>query len=211
MTELHTATSPASVLTVMAHPDDAELWAGGTLARLAQAGAAVTIAVPDHADAIRNAEAAAGAGELGARYRQYATVDADSLHDVLDATRPEVVITHPLEDVHPEHRHVASTLTAALPEIVIATGFPRRVYTSDTYNGLTDHGPVAAHSIIDVTRTWNIKMRALAAHTSQPIAEHFGPMAETLGRLWGNRIGTRYGENFTPLPILGRLPAATTL
>jgi hypothetical protein len=33
------------VLTVMAHPDDAELWAGGTLAIHARAGAPVTIAV----------------------------------------------------------------------------------------------------------------------------------------------------------------------
>ncbi|NKQ55593.1 GlcNAc-PI de-N-acetylase [Amycolatopsis sp. K13G38] len=195
----------------MAHPDDAELWAGGTLARLAQAGAAVTVAVPEHADAIRNSEAAAAANVLGARYQPYPTVNANALHDLLDATRPEVVITHPLDDVHPDHRHVASTLTAALPEIVIATGFPRRVYTGDTYNGLTGHGPVAAHSIIDVTDTWDIKMQALAAHASQPIAEHFGPMAETLGRLWGSRIGARYGENFAPLPVLGRVPAATTL
>lgn len=211
MTDSTLTSTPASVLTVMAHPDDAELWAGGTLARLAQSGAAVTIAVPEHADATRNSEAAAGAGELGARYRHYTAVDADALHDLLDAIRPEVVITHPLDDVHPDHRRVAATLTAALPEIVIATGVPRRVYTGDTYNGLTGHGPVAAHSIIDVTDTWDIKMRALTAHASQPIAEHFGPMAETLGRLWGSRIGARYGENFTPLPVLGRIPAATTL
>ncbi|WP_307870551.1 PIG-L deacetylase family protein [Saccharopolyspora endophytica] len=205
------ATRPASVLTVMAHPDDAELWAGGTLAHLAQAGAAVTIAVPEHADATRNAEAAAAAHVLGAAYQPYPTVNANTLHDLLDVTRPEIVITHPLEDVHPDHRHLAATLTAALPEIVLATGFPRRVYTGDTYNGLTVDGPVAAHRIIDVTDTWDIKMRALAAHASQPIAEHFGPMAETLGRLWGSRIGTRYGENFAPLPVLGRIPAAATL
>src|SRR5690606_29228135 len=98
------ASSPASVLTVMAHPDDAELWAGGTLARLAQAGAAVTIAVPEHSNAIRNTEAAAAANELGARYQPYPTVNADALHDLLDATRPEVVITHPLDDVHPDHQ-----------------------------------------------------------------------------------------------------------
>ncbi|WP_255375759.1 PIG-L deacetylase family protein [Saccharomonospora sp. CUA-673] len=211
MTTPNPATSPASVLTVMAHPDDAELWAGGTLARLAQVGASVTIAVPEHADAIRNTEAATAADELGARYHSYPAVNANALHDLLDATRPEVVITHPLDDVHPDHRHVAHTLTAALPEVVIATGRPRRVYTSDTYNGLTSHSPIAAHSVIDVTETWETKMRALAAHASQPITEHFGPMAETLGRLWGSRIGTRYGENFVPLPVLGRVPAATTL
>lgn len=210
-----TAPAPAevagSVLTVMAHPDDAELWSGGTLAHLARAGATVTIAVPEHSDAVRNTEAAAAAHLLGARHQPYPTASVEALRELLDATRPEVVLTHPLDDIHPDHRRLAHTLTAALPDVVIATGHPRRVYTCDSYNGLTSHGPIAAHTIIDVTDTWAAKMRALAAHASQPISEHFAPMAETLARLWGRRIGTRYGENFVPLPVLGRLPAATTL
>jgi hypothetical protein len=50
-------------------------------------------------------------------------------------------------------------------------------------------------------------MRALAAHGgTQPIAEHFAPMAENLGRLWGARIGAAYAEAFTAIPVLGRLP-----
>jgi hypothetical protein len=36
-------------------------------------------------------------------------------------------------------------------------------------------------------------------------------MAETLACLWGGRIGVSYAENFVPVPILGRLPAALAL
>jgi hypothetical protein len=36
-------------------------------------------------------------------------------------------------------------------------------------------------------------------------------MAETLARLWGARIGARYAEAFTPIPVLGRLPATARL
>jgi hypothetical protein len=36
-------------------------------------------------------------------------------------------------------------------------------------------------------------------------------MAETLGRLHGGRIGVRYAEGFSPVPILGRLPATDHL
>ncbi|WP_238412886.1 PIG-L deacetylase family protein [Saccharothrix deserti] len=202
--------APGSVLTVMAHPDDAELWAGGTLALCAAAGAAVTIAVPRHPEP-RAAEAAAGAAVLGAGLYQIEQPTAAALRELLLESRPEVVITHPLRDVHADHRRIAEALLDALPEVVITTGHPRRVYTADTYNGLTLDGTIPAHTIVDISSTWTTKQRALAAHASQPIDEHFGPMAETLARLWGIRIGVTHAENFVPLPVLGRLPAAAAL
>lgn len=203
-------TPPGSVLTVMAHPDDAELWAGGTLALCAAAGAAVTIAVPRHPEP-RASEAAAGAAVLGVGLYQIEHPTAAALRELLRETRPEVVITHPLYDVHADHRRIAEALLDALPEVVIATGHPRRVYTADTYNGLTLNGPLPAHTVVDISDTWTTKQRAVAAHVSQPVTEHFGPMAETLARLWGARIGVAHAENFVPLPVLGRLPAAVAL
>ncbi|MEV0537307.1 hypothetical protein [Kitasatospora sp. NPDC050463] len=102
-------------------------------------------------------------------------------------------------------------MLAALPEPRIATGRPRRFYTCDSYNSLTLDGPVRADVIVDVTATFDTKMAALRRHVSQPIEEHVGPMAETLGRLWGARIGAGYGEAFTAVPLLGCLPGATQL
>ncbi|MFJ8819776.1 PIG-L deacetylase family protein [Amycolatopsis thermoflava] len=201
---------PASVLTVMAHPDDAELWAGGTLALCVAAGADVTIAVPRHPEP-RASEAAAGAAALGAGLHQINQATAGTVRELLLDTGPEVVLTHPVRDVHPDHRRIAEAVLEALPEVVIATGHPRRVYTTDTYNSLTLDGPVPAHTTVDITTTWVTKQRALAAHASQPITEHFGPMAEILARLWGARIGVDHAENFVPLPVLGCLPAALTL
>lgn len=203
--------APRSLLTLMAHPDDAELWAGGTIARCAASGAAVTIAVPHHADTVRNAEAAAGAVILGAGLHHYDQPTAAAVRDLLLDLQPEVVLTHPLGDVHPDHRRLASTVLEALPDVAIATGHPRRLYTVDSYNSLTTDGPIPAHTIIDITDTYDTKLQALAAHASQPITEHFGPMAEALARLWGCRAGVRYAENFTPLPILGCFSPAEAL
>ncbi len=202
---------PVPVLAVMAHPDDAELWAGGTLALHARA-AAVTLAVPRHEPA-RMAEAEAGAAILGARLHALPNpVSSAAVHELITGSRTEVVITHPLADVHPDHRHVAATVLAALPEAVISTGYPQRVYTTDTYNSLTLDGPLRAGAIVDITATFEVKAKALAAHGgTQPITGHFGPMAENLARLWGARIGARYAEAFTPIPVLGRLPATARL
>ena len=60
---------PKSVLTIMAHPDDAELWAGGYLAQCVHIGAQVTIALPRHGPE-RDAEAEAGAVVLGTQLRE---------------------------------------------------------------------------------------------------------------------------------------------
>jgi LmbE family N-acetylglucosaminyl deacetylase len=201
-------TRPQSLLAVMAHPDDAELWAGGTLALHARS-ATVTIAV-ERSGSDRLAEAARGAAVLGARLLVIDRHTPRACAELLDRVRPEVVITHHLDDVHPDHRRAATALMGGLPDIVIATGRPRRVYSCDTYEGLTRTGPVAAGTIVDVTATYEQKLRALAAHTSQPL-EHFGGMADRLTRLWGARIGTERAEAFLPLPVLGRLPGATHL
>lgn len=202
-------TRAGSLLTVLAHPDDAELWAGGTLAAHAAHGP-VTIAVPRHGP-VRDAEAAVGAAVLGARLRLLDAVSPETVGQLLRDLRPDVVITHRVDDVHPDHRAAAEAVLAALPAVVIATGRPQRLYACDTYNSITLNGPVAASAIIDVTDVWETKMRALGAHVSQPIGEHFRPMAETLGRLWGGRIGTKYAEAFQPVPVLGRVPAAQHL
>ena len=202
----------ASILTVMAHPDDPELWAGGTLALHAATGAKIAVAVVRN-DAQRMAEAVEGAARLGAAFHPLPPdTPVEAVRELLTSLLPEVVITHRTDDVHPEHRRIALTVLEALPEAVIATGRPYRLYACDTYNSLTLAGPVHAETIVDITTTFEVKMRALAAHAgTQPIAEHFGPMAENLARLWGARIGTAYGEAFAVLPILGRLPAATGL
>ncbi len=102
-------------------------------------------------------------------------------------------------------------LVDALPQAVISTGRPRRAYTCDSYNSLTLAGPVTPHIIVDITTTYERKIEALRTHESQPVAAHFLPMAEILARLHGSRIGARYGEAFTPIPVLGRLPAASHL
>jgi N-acetylglucosamine malate deacetylase 1 len=203
--------TPVPLLAIMAHADDAELWAGGTLALHAR-DADVTIVIPEPEPA-RKGEAAAGAAILGASLcLLHAPATPETVSDLIIRTRPCVVVTHPLADVHPDHRQIATAVLAALPAAVIRTGHPQRVYTTDSYNSLTLDGPVRASVIIDITTTYEIKMRALAAHSrTQPISEHFGPMAETLARLWGARIGVRYAEAYTPVPVLGRLPATPHL
>lgn len=123
------------VLIVAAHPDDAELAVGGTIAALTDAGAEVTVAlftVSETADAAgpdrrarRKAAAAAAAAVLGHRlhwidggrydqvedvpeYRAVALVDA-----LVEEIGPDTVISHWEEDSHADHARVARAVISS--------------------------------------------------------------------------------------------------
>ncbi|MFD5922842.1 PIG-L deacetylase family protein [Kitasatospora sp. NPDC058201] len=75
--------------------------------------------------------------------------------------KPHVVITHPVLDAHCKHRRTAEAVLKALPEAKIETGRPRRLYT---YNSLTFTGPLTPTVMVDVTDTFDTKMKVLRCH-----------------------------------------------
>jgi LmbE family N-acetylglucosaminyl deacetylase len=128
---------------------------------------------------------------------------------LLTKLRPEAVITHPTADIHPDHQAVAHAVLAAVPDAAIRTGYPRRLYSCDSYNSLTLQGPITATTIVDISATATQKMQALAAHANtQPIAGHFAPMADILGRLWDPSLGPTSAGGPGPLLLQSLLRTA---
>ncbi|MFN7993891.1 MAG: PIG-L family deacetylase [Bryobacteraceae bacterium] len=105
---------PKTILAIHAHPDDIEILAGGTLARLAGAGHRVVMVSmtpgdcgshehsPDETAAIRRAEAAASARHIGAEYRCAEFRDLAIFNDdpsrrkateMLRRVQPDIVLT----------------------------------------------------------------------------------------------------------------------
>jgi LmbE family N-acetylglucosaminyl deacetylase len=121
------------ILSVLAHPDDAEFLCGGTLIRLRQKGWEVHIASmtpgdcgsaelpPDEIARVRRAEGARAAGLIGATYHCVEERDLLIFYDerplervvrLLRQVRPRVVLTHSPADYMLDHE-VTSTLTRA--------------------------------------------------------------------------------------------------
>ncbi len=192
----------------MAHPDDAELWSGGTLALHAKTGD-VEI-VTSTSDPIRRSEAADGAQILRAHSHVFDRLDTNTVLGLLRELHPTVVITHRLDDTHPDHRDTAKITMSAVHKSFIETQCPKRLYSCDTYESVALSGPIHASHVVDISSTFDLKLRALRAHESQPL-DHFVEMAKRIGAQWGARIGTAWAEAFSPLPILGRLPPQTLL
>ncbi|HZI58918.1 MAG TPA: PIG-L family deacetylase [Verrucomicrobiae bacterium] len=197
-----------TVIAVMAHPDDAEIWAGGTLARYARQGcAAILVGTTDE---MRRREAIAGAEVLGAQLHLVKKVSVSSVINLIDELNADVLICHRWDDPHPDHRRIGMLVTGAVQKAAIGRSKRIRLYVSDTYQSLTLDGSVSGRSIVNIDETFELKIRALRHHKSQPI-DHFAEMASRQAGFWGARIGATWGEAFDPVPVLGVLPEATML
>jgi N-acetylglucosamine malate deacetylase 1 len=112
------------IVCIHAHPDDAEILAGGTLALLSEAGHTITIVsmtpgdcgsarhAVDEIAAIRRKEAAEGAKLIGAEYRcaefrDMAIFNTDDsrrrVTELLRSTHPDIVLTAAPMDYHCDH------------------------------------------------------------------------------------------------------------
>ena len=230
------------VLAVAAHPDDAEISVGGTLLRLAAAGRRVGIVDLTRGemgtrgtaqDRAREVEAASRALGLAARAnlelpdgRLEPSLDArERLAALLREHRPDVVLAHHLEDLHPDHRAAGriardAWYLAGLARLAELSGGaparrPPRIYHFPT------HVAFEPTFVVDVTAVWERKVEVVRCYASQLApanerdrGEHFLfgadilSRAETKARSWGERVGVRYGE---PLLHLGPLPCLDPL
>lgn len=167
------------------HPDDVEMWAGGTLARLAASGYRVAIVDLTAGEAatrgtpeIRFAEAQAAAKDLGAVWRE--TLDlGDSrlaadhrskirVAEVVRALRPRLALTTWFEASHPDHAAAARLVVegaylAGLRSFP-AAGEPHRPARVLHYE--LPHG-LRPSFFVDIGDFREMKERAIRRHASQ--------------------------------------------
>jgi N-acetylglucosamine malate deacetylase 1 len=172
------------VLAIGAHPDDAELGCGGTLALLAQAGRRVGLLHLTAGEAgsrgtaegrRREAEKAAAAlgavalafldcGDGGLRH---GTAEEDALIAELRRLRPELVLGPTPADRHPDHGRAHRLVADACFYAGLARrgrGKPHRPAAVFSY---MQHDPFAPSFVVDVSASWAAKERALDAYESQ--------------------------------------------
>jgi len=216
------------VVCVGGHPDDPESGCGGTLARYAALGHAVTVIYltrgeagiagksHDEAAGIRSAECSAACKILGAKPVFAGQVDgattvdakaAESFSRVLAAERPNVVFTQWPIDSHLDHQ-AASTLTF---RAWLAAGRNFELYYYEVNLGSQTMG-FHPTDYVDITAVREKKKAALFSHKSQNGEEIYRRHHEPMENLRGREAGTAAAEAFvhlarvngaSPLPGLG--------
>lgn len=180
------------VLAVVAHPDDAELFCAGTLARAKADGAASAICVLCRGDkgqppqkianlaAVRRQEMAAAAKLLGARLFRCGYGDGEladglpqrrKLLHVFRVFRPTLVLAHAAQDYHPDHR-AASALAEAASWLSASPGHRTRAPALETQPAVWWMDTVNMHAFepsfyVDISAYIDLKEQMLRCHRSQ--------------------------------------------
>jgi N-acetylglucosamine malate deacetylase 1 len=216
------------IVAILAHPDDAEILAGGTLYKHRQGGDSVEICSLTYApDSLRGQEGTEGARRLGIDFTcfglpdmavsRYTPDDVERLAAFLLARPPDIVLTHWQDDTHPDHAASVRLVVEALVRYAVSHGldnvdasrraFPQ-VWACDTYGALGSHGSFEAEWYINISAVWEQKIHALAAHVSQTPA-HWTDLVRRHNAFYGARCNRPYAEGFRRLPLafVNNLPA----
>ena len=192
-----------TVVALGAHPDDLELGIGGTLAALSAGGARVIMAicsVPLDFDT-RYAEAKAAAAILGCELRILMEGGCRRIEDVKtyqlvgmldDLVRefsPAALVAHGPGDFHRDH--------VAIYHAAVST---QRLLQFDFYSYMPTMcrpGPVPfqPRAFIDISKTIDQKIRAIAAHPSQFSSRGVTfELYRDIARVTGRMCGVEYAE-----------------
>jgi bacillithiol biosynthesis deacetylase BshB1 len=175
------------VLAIGAHPDDAELGCGGTLARLAREGRRVGIlhltrgeagtrgTAEERLDEAERAAAALGAVELafldcGDGHLRRGEAEEEAVIEVLRTWRPEIVLAPTPQDRHPDHGRGFQLVEDACFYAGLANRAPGKggaAHRPGAVFAFMQHNLFPPSFIVDVSATWETKIQSLRAYRSQ--------------------------------------------
>jgi LmbE family N-acetylglucosaminyl deacetylase len=199
-------------LVIGAHPDDIELGAGGTVARLAADGASpsmIVVCTPNNLKS-RMEEAARAAAILGATVeflfpekemrvedlKSYELIDR--IDKLVRRHDPAVVITHAASNFHHDHVlvHKACVGAQRLHFFDMLCFYPNSCHPVTT--------PFHPQAYVDITSTIEKKMAAIGQHVTQfncrgLTTDHYVGIAREYGRL----AGVEYAEGLEVSRLIG--------
>ena len=190
-------TASVKIVSIHAHPDDAEILAGGTLALLAKADHDVVIVTmtpgdkgsdkfsPEEIAKVRREEARSAAAIIGAQYICAEFRDLEIFNDhesrkrmveLVRQLRPDIVLTSAPSDYLCDHEATSTLVRDALfaapapnyrTESKPLPSIPH-LYFMDPIEGFDrEYRFVKADFIVDISKVFETKKRMLAKHKSQ--------------------------------------------
>ncbi|HIY75046.1 MAG TPA: bacillithiol biosynthesis deacetylase BshB1 [Candidatus Sphingobacterium stercorigallinarum] len=178
------------LLVMTVHPDDAELGAGGIIARYVNEGRKVGVVDLTQGELgtrgsaeIRMSEAKKAAEILGVAVREnlrlrdgfFKNSEEEQLAIIrtIRKYQPEIVVTNAWEDRHPDHGRASQLVNDALflsglRRIVTALdGIPQDAFRPRLQLQLIQDKYIQPDILVDISDYWDVKERSILAYTSQ--------------------------------------------
>lgn len=199
------------VLVIGAHPDDPETMCGGTMLKLKSMGVEVVsvyltsgeagIRGKNHeeARAIRQVEAKNACEVMGVRSIFMTQIDGSAeinkaryaeMKAIIEAEKPDMVITHWPIDSHRDHRVCSILVYDAWRQ----SGYSFDLYYGEVMTGLQTQN-FSPTFWVNITDTHNKKVEAYYCHTSQGM-EAIQEYHDAMEVMRGMECHTKYGEAF---------------
>lgn len=188
----------ARLVSIHAHPDDAEILAGGTLALLAAGGHSIAIVTmspgdggsavlgPEQTAVLRRGEAMAAADVIGAEYRcaefrDLAIFNEDASRrrvvELLRSLRPDIVLTASPVDYHPDHEATSvlvrdACFAAAVPNYLTSAESPVRALPAIPHLYFMDSMDDVEHDETPQRPDFYVDVEATFAKKQAMLAQH---------------------------------------
>ena len=206
---------------IAAHPDDAEIAMGGTIASLLADGNEIIIVdltngepTPYGSLEIRKKETEASNKILGITQRIMLDIPNREIYDsvenrkklanVIREHKPDVLFAPYWEDAHPDHINAYALVNSARFYSKLAKGdlqfephYPRKMFH---YFSTHLRVKIQPSFIYDISKYFKQKMASISAYESQfshnPRNKNALKLIETESAYWGAQIGVEYGEPY---------------
>ncbi|MBS1266433.1 MAG: Diacetylchitobiose deacetylase [Candidatus Woesearchaeota archaeon] len=175
-----------NIIVIAAHPDDAVLGVGGTIAKYIQQGKNVTVIRFSYGEKshqwlkkhvtkkMRKKEAESAKEILGfkksiylgleeGKFKQEAKKIKTKLKKIIKKQKPSKIFTHNLQDPHKDHQAVCNIVLEIVDNIKIQT----EVYMFDIWNILNFKRIPYPRLYIDISDTFKTKTQAIKCYSSQ--------------------------------------------
>ena len=209
-----------NILAVGAHADDIEIGCGGTVAAYVEKGDNVIILVMAESSYAyydgtvlrtleegeteeKNAVKVLGAKLINLGFETksvpYSQESIEMINKVIDDHDVDTIYTHWYHDTHQDHKRTAQSVLAAGRYVKNILMYEPEYPAGRSYMGFRNQ------YYVDISSSFNIKMKALRCHESQVLkyGDAFAEAVEARARHRGYEIGSKYAECFEIVRLLG--------
>jgi LmbE family N-acetylglucosaminyl deacetylase len=192
-----------NILAVGAHADDVDIGCGGTVALHAKNGDNIIILLMTKSfynyydgTVMRTQEE----GEIEEQ-ESAKVLGAKLINEVIDKYEIEVIYTHWYHDSHQDHRRTTQSVLSAGRYVKNILMYEPEYPAGRSYSGFHNQ------YYVDITDTFEQKMKALKQHKSQirKYGNDFLEAVEARARHRGYEISSKYAECFEVLRLLGEI------